>query len=61
MSQAVAKADIRRARYRGLKKTHLQHLATAAALNLQRVATWLQGDRPETTRTSAFVSLAVTF
>ena len=58
MSQAVNKLGIRRARYWGLRKTHLQHIATAAAINLQRVAAWLCGDRPGTTRTSPFAALA---
>jgi transposase len=30
---------LRQARYRGLPKTSLQHVATAAALNLDRIAT----------------------
>ena len=34
MSQGVRVAGLRRARYVGLAKTHLQHLATAAALNV---------------------------
>lgn len=59
ISQAVNKHGLRRARYRGLRKTHLQHLATAAAINLQRVAAWLLGDRPEQTRQSAFAALVV--
>jgi hypothetical protein len=41
MSQGVRRCDIRPARYRGLPKTRLQHLATAAALNLVRIANWL--------------------
>jgi transposase len=36
---------IRRSRYVGMAKTHLQHLATASAINLIRVADWL-ADRP---------------
>ena len=36
MSQGVRRCDIRHARSRGLAKTRLQHLATAAALNLLR-------------------------
>jgi hypothetical protein len=28
---------MRRTRYRGLLKTHLQHIATATAINLQRL------------------------
>lgn len=61
VSQAVTKLGVRQARYRGLRKTHLQHLATAAAINLQRVAAWLLGDRPETTRTTPFAALVVPF
>ena len=57
ISQAVSRSGIRRARFRGFKKTHLQHLATAAAINLQRVAAWLLGDKPETTRTAPFAAL----
>jgi transposase len=58
ISQTVSRSGMRRARFRGLKKTHLQHLATAAAINLQRVAAWLLGDKPETTRTAPFAALA---
>ena len=57
ISQTVSHSGIRRARFRGLKKTHLQHLATAAEINLQRVAAWLLGDKPETTRTAPFAAL----
>jgi transposase len=57
IAQAISRSGIRRARFRGLKKTHLQHLATAAALNLQRVAAWLLGEKPETTRTAPFAAL----
>ena len=45
---------MRYARYRGLLKTHLQHLGTAAAINLQRIASWLMGDLPKGTRISPF-------
>jgi transposase len=41
VSQAVFACGMRRTRYRGIKTTHLQHLATAAAINLQRVVDWL--------------------
>ena len=37
ISQAVRAFGLRRARYRGLAKTGLQHVATAAALNLDRL------------------------
>lgn len=59
ISQAVRTADLRRSRYLGLAKTHLQNLITAAALNLQRVADWL-AERPlAQTRQSPFAALAV--
>ena len=45
ISQAVRAFGLRRTRYRGLPKTGLQHLATAAALNLDRLTAWL-AERP---------------
>ena len=57
VSQAVRRCGLRRTRYRGLAKTHLGHLATAAALNLTRAATWLGGREPAQTRTSRFQRL----
>ena len=41
VSQGVRRFGLRRARYRGLAKTHLQHVATAAAINVHRLADWL--------------------
>lgn len=58
ISQAVNSQGVRRARYHGLARTHLQHLATAAAINFARVADWLSGHKPETTRITPFVALA---
>jgi hypothetical protein len=58
VSQAVRALGLRRARYRGLAKTHLQHVATAAALNLARLDAWL-AERPlAPTRVSRFARLA---
>jgi transposase len=57
-SQAVRSFDLRQARYRGLAKTHLQHLATAAALTLDRLVAWLQELPRATTRVSRFAALA---
>ena len=57
ISQAVRAFGLRRARYVGMAKVRLQHFATAAALNLERVADWLTGKRPETTRQSAFAQV----
>jgi transposase len=60
LSQGIRRSDLRRTRYTGLAKTRLQHIVTAAALNLRRIADWL-GDQPlATTRTPAFVRLAAT-
>lgn len=57
MSQGVRALGMRRSRYCGLPKTHLQHAATAAAMNLLRVAAWLDGEAPAPTRISAFQRL----
>ena len=57
ISQAVNAFNIRQARYRGLARTHLQNIATAAAINLTRIANWLMDIRPETTRISPFAAL----
>jgi hypothetical protein len=43
VSQAVNALGLRRARYRGLAKTHVQAVATAAALNAARLSAWLAG------------------
>lgn len=54
ISQGVRAFGLRRARYFGLAKVRLQHFATAAAMNLERVADWLAGTTREQTRRSAF-------
>jgi transposase len=58
LSQGVRAYGLRRTRYRGLPKTHVQHVATAAAINIDRIVAW--GDqRPRAqTRTSRFAALA---
>jgi transposase len=58
ISQAVRAFELRQTRYRGLAKTHLQHIATAAAINLDRIVAWLEGVPRAMTRTSAFAALA---
>jgi transposase len=58
ISQAVRTLGLRQARYRGLAKTGLQHIATAAAVNLDRMAGWFAGRPLEPTRTSRFAALA---
>jgi transposase len=49
---------VRRARYRGLPKTHLQHVLTALATNLLRLDAWLQGVPFAKRRSSRFAALA---
>jgi transposase len=58
LSQAVRRCGLRRARYRGLTKTHLQHMATAAAINVVRAVEHLRGRPLAQTRTSPFARLA---
>lgn len=57
VSQGVRAFGMRRSRYVGFRKTHLQHVAIASAINIVRLVAWLQGERPEKTRTSAFARL----
>jgi transposase len=58
MGQAANAYDMRRARYIGLDKTRLQHIATAVAINLQRLWAWLTGTPVAQTKVSAFAALA---
>jgi transposase len=56
LSLGVRMFDLRRARYLGKTKLHLQHLLIAMAINLARIARWL--DEPLTqARPSAFKRL----
>jgi transposase len=58
LSQGVRACGLRRTRFRGLAKTHLQHVAIAAAINIDRIVAWLD-ERPRAkTRTSRFAALA---
>jgi transposase len=41
IAQGVSVCGLRYARYRGLPKTYLQHVASAAAMNLIRIVAWL--------------------
>ena len=49
LSQGVRAFGLRRTRYRGLAKTHLQHVAIAAAINIDRIVAWLD-ERPRARR-----------
>ena len=59
ISHGVRACDLRRSRYVGLEKTHLQHLLAAMAMNIIRVTHWLAGEQPAQTRQSAFVRLHI--
>ena len=48
---------MRRCRYRGLAKTHLQQVATAAALNVVRAVDYLERKPVAQTRVSRFARL----
>ena len=57
-SQGVRSLELRQSRYIGLEKTALQHLLTAAAINLLRIDDFLIGVKMEKTRISHFAALA---
>ncbi|WP_172799611.1 transposase [Leptolyngbya sp. O-77] len=58
ISQAVRGFAVRHCRYVGLAKTHLQHILTAAAMNLVRAVNWLEGVPLAKARQSQFAKLA---
>ncbi|MCP4544397.1 MAG: IS1182 family transposase [Chloroflexi bacterium] len=58
ISQGVRGFDLRRSRYIGLAKTHLQHVCIAVAINLVRLADWFAGTPRSTSRCSRFAALA---
>ncbi|MFJ7272609.1 IS1182 family transposase [Streptomyces sp. NPDC099050] len=57
ISQAVQACGLRRSRYRGLKKTSLQHQLIGAAVNLIRIDAWLAGIPHASTRVSPLAAL----
>lgn len=58
ISQGVRSHGVRRSRYVGEGKTHLQMVATGTAMNLHRLYNWLTEAPRSATRVSAFASLA---
>jgi transposase len=58
LSQGVRAFELRRTRYIGLARTHLQHLATAVAINFARIVAALEGMPIQPTRQSHFARLA---
>jgi transposase len=57
ISHGVRVMGMRRSRYIGQEKTHLQHVATAAALNVVRSLAWFNGVPRAQTRRSTFARL----
>jgi transposase len=58
ISQAARSFDLRRSRYCGLAKTHLQNIAIATATNLSRLIAWWNQKPKIRSRSSAFAKLA---
>ncbi|MDP9480590.1 MAG: IS1182 family transposase [Actinomycetota bacterium] len=58
VSQGVRSCGLRRSRYVGMAKTHLQHVITAVAMNVVRLLAWLAGVPKAQTRLSPFARLA---
>lgn len=58
ISQGVRGFHLRQCRYIGLEKTRLQHILTAAAINLERIYAWLEGVPFAKTRISHFEKMA---
>ncbi len=56
-STATRKSGLRNARYCGFRKTHLQNVLTAIAINMRRLASWLAGEPLAQTRRQPFVTL----
>jgi transposase len=59
LSQGVRAFALRRSRYRGMEKTHLQHLIIATVINLVRVLAWVDQTPLAKTRISRFGALAL--
>lgn len=58
IAQRVRSCAVRRSRYVGQERTHLQHVMTAAAMNVMRMLHWLAEVPKAKTRPSAFARLA---
>lgn len=57
-TQTIRNSGLRQTRYFGLRKTHLQHVVTAAATNILRIINWLNNLPLAPTRISRFAALA---
>jgi hypothetical protein len=56
-AQGIRQCGLRQSRYLGLAKTHWQHSATAAALNMVRLGEWWAGTPHAKTRYALFTRL----
>lgn len=57
IAQSLRTCEVRRSRYLGQAKTHLQHVMTAASINVVRMLNWLADVPKAKTRPSAFAQL----
>ncbi|GGL95673.1 hypothetical protein GCM10010129_44490 [Streptomyces fumigatiscleroticus] len=57
LSQAVRTRGLRRSRYRGLARTHVQHVLTARACNFTRLADWFDTSPTSSRRDTDFRTL----
>lgn len=57
IGKAADKLEMRRCRYRGMAKTHFQHLVTAAAINIHRMLNWIENIPRSVTPKSHFAAL----
>jgi IS5 family transposase len=60
ISQTVTLTGIRRARYTGIGKVHLEHVFAATAINLIRLDAWWTGTPLQRTRTTHLARLSLT-
>jgi transposase len=58
ISQGTRSFNLRRSRYIGQTKTHLQHILVAIAINLARFVNWINQMPRSATRSSPFAALA---
>lgn len=58
LAQGIRRCGLRQSRYVGLAKTHREQVATAAAINLDRLVNWFEHRPRAKTRVSRFAALA---
>lgn len=58
LARGIQVLGLRRTRYIGLAKTHLQHVLTAVAMNVARLVAWFNEEPLPKLRVSRFGALA---